>query len=144
MFCEEFDYWMIKLFGPPYAYIGLGVLKEAKNYLRNNESQWKYVWTTLDDAYLEERELNVKIDKNDPFYVYGDFGGKFAVYGDWKLEENKITKYWGYKLEGNKICLDIDKVFNGGSWLYPTGRSKIRRLKQTERKLLNNLTQARG
>ena len=138
MFFEEFDYWIIKLFGPPYAYIGLSVLKKAKNYTQSNETPLRFVPTTLDLAYLEKRKLNVKIDKNDPFYIQGDFGGKFAVYGEWELEEGQITKHFGYEMNGDGfIHRKVDRVMPSICWLYSTGKGKVRRLSLSERKLLS-------
>jgi hypothetical protein len=139
-FCEFLDYWLIKLFPPPISYVGLGVIKEATCYKRLSETPWRYVWTTLDFAYLEERKVRIVIDKDDPFFVQGDFGGEFAVYGYCELEERRITKYWGFKLNGDgKLAHDVDKVFNGGSYLFPRGTPKFRRLKQSERRYLRNV-----
>lgn len=120
MFFEELDYWITKLVPAP---LGLGVVKWPEKYIRLTDKPWKYAWTTLDFAYLEIRQVKVKIEQNDPFYVYGDFGGKFAIYGNAILEEHRITE-----------C--INSMQAGRNWLsgWIIG-GELRRLKSPERKL---------
>lgn len=119
MFLEVLDYWITKLTPAP---LGLGVIKWPEKYIRVTEKPWKYAWTTLDFAYLEIRQVKVKIEQADPFYVYGDFGGKFAIYGDAVLEEHRITEI-------------TNRLQTGNHWLsgWIIG-GKLRRLKQHERK----------
>lgn len=135
MFCEELDYWLVKLLPPPWSHVGLMVRKEPENYIKWTQTPWRSVMTTLDYAYLEIRQSKVQIAKDDPFFVEGDFGGKFAIYGSALMEESRITEC---DLRGSP----------GKTWLSmrltPRYGGKMRRLKQFERKLLNNLTQARG